>query len=88
MSVIRLPSDSSVSAQQPARTPKDYLPSSTATASPELSGKDQQSSFARAEEVVPTEEYPLNRRVIGLVFQTQEYRLALFLIDELLRQRY
>jgi len=52
--VLRLPSDSRVSAQQPARIPKDRLSSSATTPSIDLSCKKQQSSFASAEGVVPT----------------------------------
>jgi hypothetical protein len=54
------------------------------TPSIDLSYKKQQSSFASAEAVVPTQEYPCNHHVIKPVPQTQEYRLALFPINDLL----
>ena len=43
---------------------KDDLPSSRMTPSIDWSHKKQQSSFASAEGVVPTEEYPSNNNVI------------------------
>jgi hypothetical protein len=86
--VLRLLSHSRVVAQQPAHIPKDRLPSHTMTPSIILSCKKQYSSCASAEAVVPTQEYPLNHHVIRLVPRTHEYRLALFLINYLLRQRY
>jgi hypothetical protein len=51
-------SDLRVWAQQPAHIPKDHLSSSATTPSIGLSSKKQQSSFASAEGVVPTQEYP------------------------------
>jgi hypothetical protein len=55
------------------------------TPSIDLSYKKQQSSFASAEGVVLTQEYLLNHHVIGQDLWTQEYNLALFPINDLLR---
>ena len=84
MLVLRLPLDSRLSAQQPARILKKHLSSSTMTPSIDLSHQKQQSSFASAEGVVLTHEYPSNHLVIGLVLRTPKYHLALFQIQDLL----
>jgi hypothetical protein len=64
--------------------PKERLSPSTTTPNIDLSYKNQQSSFASAAEVVLTLEYPVHHHAIELVPRTQEYRLALFQINDLL----
>jgi len=58
MPVIRLPSDSIVWCQQLAYIPQDRLSSSATTPSINISHKKQQSSYASAEGVVPTQKNP------------------------------
>jgi hypothetical protein len=82
--VLQLSLNSGVLAWQPARIHQGCLSLSMTTSSVELCYTIQQSSFASAEGVVSTKEYPVNDHGIGLVLWTQDYHHSLFLIKDLL----